>query len=202
MLEETHESTLESKEIKPVSLKGNQPWIYSLEGLKLKLQYFGHLMQRAGLLPQWLSGKDSACSTRAAGDMGSITGLDDPLEKGMATHSSSLVGEPMEQRSLAGYSPWGHRVGHKWSDFAHTHNAKQLTHWQRPSCWERWKEEEEGDRGWDGWMASRIQWAWTWANSGRWWETGKPSVLQFMRSRRVLGDWTRGREAGSFKAGH
>ena len=32
--------------------------------LKLKLQYFGHLMQRAGLLPQWLSGKDSACSTR------------------------------------------------------------------------------------------------------------------------------------------
>ena len=70
---------------------------YSLEGLKLKLQYFGHLMQRAGLLPQWLSGKDSACSTRTAGDMGSITGLDEPLEKGMATHSSILVGEPMNR---------------------------------------------------------------------------------------------------------
>ena len=36
------------KEIKPVNPKGNQPW-YSLEGLmlKLKLQYFGHLMGRA-----------------------------------------------------------------------------------------------------------------------------------------------------------
>ena len=60
---------------------------YSLEQLKLKLQYFDHLMQRAGLLPQWLSGQDSACSTKAAGDMGSITGLDVPLEEGMATHS-------------------------------------------------------------------------------------------------------------------
>ena len=26
---------------------------------------------------------------------------------------------------------------------------------------------EEDDRGWDGWMASRTQWTWTWANSGR-----------------------------------
>ena len=41
-------SPLGSKEIKPVNPKGNQSW-YSLEGrmLKLKLQYFGHLMQRA-----------------------------------------------------------------------------------------------------------------------------------------------------------
>ena len=30
------------------------------------------------------------------------------------------------------------------------------------------------------WMASLIQWTCTWANSGRWWGTGKPSVLQSM----------------------
>ena len=43
VLEKTRESTLDSKEIKPVNLTGNQFW-YSLEGLmlKLKLQYFGH----------------------------------------------------------------------------------------------------------------------------------------------------------------
>ena len=29
-------------------------------------------------------------------------------------------------------------------------------------------EGEEGDRGWDGWMASPIQWTRTLANSGRW----------------------------------
>ena len=33
-------------------------------------------------------------------------GLEDPLKKGMATHSSILA---REQRSLVGYSPWGHK---------------------------------------------------------------------------------------------
>ena len=50
VLEKTLESPLNSNEIKSVNPKGNQP--YSLEGLalKLKLQYFGHLMQRADSL--------------------------------------------------------------------------------------------------------------------------------------------------------
>ena len=46
------EDSLDSKEVKSVNHKGNQPCIYSLEGLilKLKLQYFGHLMRRADSL--------------------------------------------------------------------------------------------------------------------------------------------------------
>ena len=32
-----------------------------------------------------------------------------PLEKEMTTHSSILTGEFHEQRSLVGYSPWGHK---------------------------------------------------------------------------------------------
>ena len=36
-------------------------------------------------------------------------GWKDPLEKEMATHSSILAGKPHGQRSLAGYSPWGHK---------------------------------------------------------------------------------------------
>ena len=36
-------------------------------------------------------------------------GWEDPLEKGMATHSSVLAGEFYGQRSLAGYSPWGRK---------------------------------------------------------------------------------------------
>ena len=31
---------------------------------------------------------------------------------------------------------------------------------------------EKGTTGWDDWMASRTQWTWAWANSGRWWRTG------------------------------
>ena len=55
MLEKTFESPLDSKEIQPVHPKGNHPE-YSLEGLmlKLKLQYFGHLMRRADTLEKTL----------------------------------------------------------------------------------------------------------------------------------------------------
>ena len=34
---------------------------------------------------------------------------EDPLEEGMATHSSILPGECHGQRSLVGYSPWGRK---------------------------------------------------------------------------------------------
>ena len=48
VLEKTLESPLDCKEIQPVHPKGDQSWVF-MEGLmlKLKLQYFGHLMQRA-----------------------------------------------------------------------------------------------------------------------------------------------------------
>jgi len=48
VLGRTHESPLDCKEIKPVNPKGNQSWIF-IQGLmlKVKCQYFGHLMWRA-----------------------------------------------------------------------------------------------------------------------------------------------------------
>ena len=51
VLEKTLESPLDCKEIQPVHSEGDQPGI-SLEGLmlKLKLQYFGHLMRRVDSL--------------------------------------------------------------------------------------------------------------------------------------------------------
>ena len=61
-----------------------------------------------------------------------------------------------------------------------------MNHWKRPWCWERLRAGgEEGDRGWDGWMASPTQWTWVWASSGRQWRTGKPGLMQFMRSQRI-----------------
>ena len=53
MLEKTLESPLDSKKIKLVHLKGNQPE-YSWEGLMLELQDFGHLMQRINSLEKTL----------------------------------------------------------------------------------------------------------------------------------------------------
>ena len=46
VLEKTLESPLDSKEIQPVILQKTNPE-YSLEGLMLKLQYFGYLMWKA-----------------------------------------------------------------------------------------------------------------------------------------------------------
>ena len=69
-------------------------------------------------------------------------------------------------------------------------SCEELTHWKRPWCWERLKVGGEGDdRGWDGWMASPTQWTWVWVNSGSWWWTGKPGMLQSMGSQRVWQDW-------------
>ena len=66
------------------------------------------------------------------------------------------------------------------------HLMQKLTHWKRPSCWERLKAGGEvNNRGWHGWIAPLTQWTWVWANSGSWWWTGRPGVLQSMGLQRV-----------------
>ena len=115
MLEKTLESPLEGKEIKLVNPIGNQPEYY-LEWvmLKLKLQYFGHLMRKA-----------------------------DSLEK-------TLMLAKIEGKRRRG--------------------------WQRMR-----------------WLDGRV-----WANSRRWWRTGKPGMLQSMghESQTWLTDWTTTFEPG------
>ena len=67
---------------------------------------------------------------------------------------------------------------------------KELTHLKRPWCWERLKARGEGDgMWWDGWMASPTQWTWIWVNSGSWWWTRRPVMLQSMGSQRVGHEW-------------
>ena len=85
---------------------------YSLEGLKLKLQYFGHLMLRT---------------------------------------------DTFEKTLILGKIEGGKRKG--------------------------------DNKEWDHWMVSRTWWTWVWVSSGSWWWTGKPGVLQSMRSQRVRHDW-------------
>ena len=70
------------------------------------------------------------------------------------------------------------------------HVKSWLIHWKRLWCWEGLGAGGEGDdRGWDGWMASLTRWMWVWVNSGSWWWTGRPGVLQFMGWQRVGYDW-------------
>ena len=84
-----------------------------------------------------------------------------------------------------------------WKDWCWSWNSsplatwlEELTPWKRPWCWERLKAGGKGDdRAWDGWMASPTQWTWVWVNSGSWWWTGRPGVLQSMGSQRVGQNW-------------
>ena len=86
---------------------------------------------------------------------------------------------------------------HDWKDWCSCWNSnilatwcEELTHWKRPQCWERLKAGGKGDnRVWDGWMASLTQWTWVWAGFRSWWRTGKPGMLQSMRSQRVRHNW-------------
>ena len=73
--------------------------------------------------------------------------------------------------------------------------CEELTHLKRPWCRERLKAGgERDDRGWNGWMASPTRWTQVWVNSGSWWWTGRPSVLQSLGSQSwtQLSDWTEG----------
>ena len=103
------ESPLDSKEIKPVNPKGNQPWIFigsnSLEGLmlKLKLQYFAHLMKES---THW---KRPWCWERLkAGGEGSdrdeMIGWYHQVNRQVFEQS---LGDSEGQRSLVFCSPWG-----------------------------------------------------------------------------------------------
>ena len=67
--------------------------------------------------------------------------------------------------------------------------CEEPTLWKRPWCWEGLKAGEEDDRGWDGWIASPTQSTWVWVNSGSWWWTGRPGVLQSMGLQTVRHDW-------------
>ena len=55
MLQKTLESPLDCKEIQPVHSEGDQPWdFFGRNDAELKLQYFGHLMQRVDSLEKTL----------------------------------------------------------------------------------------------------------------------------------------------------
>ena len=58
-----------------------------------------------------------------------------------------------------------------------------------PDAGKDWGQKEKRVSGWDGWMASLMQWTWTWANFRRWWGTGRPGVLQSMGLQRVGYEW-------------
>ena len=120
---------------------------YSLEGLmlKLKLQYFGHLMRTADSLEKTLMlGKIEGRRRRGQQRIRWLDGITDSID----IEFEQAPGVDDGQGSLACCSPWGHRVGHD-CDCATTicflstkipPNAKALTQRHEPSRWPLWSQ--------------------------------------------------------------
>ena len=114
------------KQLRTLSLKKINPE-YSLEGLtlKLKLQYFGHLMQRAnsfrkdpGAGKDWRQEEKGMTEYEMVGWHHRLNGHE----------FEQAPGDGEGQGSLKCCSPWGRRAGHNW-----TTENKQVSRWCR--CW-------------------------------------------------------------------
>ena len=69
-------------------------------------------------------------------------------------------------------------------------DSKNWLIWKDPDAGKDWRWEEKGmtEDELVGWH-QLTQWTWVWVNSGNWWWTGRPGVLQSMGSQRVRHDW-------------
>ena len=84
VLEKTLESPLDCKEIKPVNPKGSQSWIF-IRRSDLKLQYFGHLMQRTDSLEKTLMlGKMEGRGRRGWQRMRWLDGITDSMDMSLS----------------------------------------------------------------------------------------------------------------------
>ena len=107
VLEKTLESPLDCKEIRPVHPK-DQSWV-CMEGLmlKLKLQYFGHLMWRADSFEKTLMlGKIEGRRRRGWQRMTSMDGITDTMDMGWGELRESVMDREAWRAAVHG---WGHK---------------------------------------------------------------------------------------------
>ena len=86
VLEKTLQSPLGCKEIQPVPPKGEQSWVFigRTDALKLKLQYFGHLMRSVDSLEKTLMlGKIEGGKRRGRQRMRWLDGITDTMDMGL-----------------------------------------------------------------------------------------------------------------------
>ena len=124
MLEKTLERPWTARRSNKSILKEINPE-YSLEGLmlKLKLQYFGHLMQRTASLEKTLMlGKIEGRRRRGQQRMRWLDAITNLVDMSLSNHLREMV----KNRSLASCSPWGHKESDTIEQINNNKNANPV----------------------------------------------------------------------------
>ena len=149
VLEKTVESPLDCKEIQPVHPKGNQSWILkeisSLEGLmlKLKLQYFGHLMRRADSLENTLMlGKTEGRRRRGRQRIRLLDGITNSMDMGLGRLQKLVMDREVWRTAVHGVTKSQTRLS-DWIDLNWTELKKCLSRQKSDTAkhleiWDSW----------------------------------------------------------------
>ena len=176
----------------------------SLEGLMLKLQYFGHLMQRTDSFEKtpwcwerlkvdgegddrgwdgWMASLTQWTWVWASSRSWWWTGKPDVLQS-MGSHRvgldwSNLAAVKCKVTLSLSIVPARSLQPLQWKDWCSSCNSNTVATWckERTHLKRPWCWERLKAGGWDDWMASQTRWTWVRVNSGRWWRTRKPGIL-------------------------
>ena len=129
VLEKTLESPFDCKEIKPVSPKWNQSWIFiGWTDAEAKAWYFGHLMQRADSLEKTLMlGKTEGWRKRGQQRMRWLDGIPDSKDMSLSKLWELVMDSEAWHAALHGVTE-----RHNWETELNSVTFKYTTQWRLP----------------------------------------------------------------------